>query len=64
MEPQCITCDIDNLLWSSRRLYSNCTYFEAYLSPTSSIATDYRIEHYALECQGPILPVTNTNSND
>lgn len=56
MEPQCITCDIDSIAWS-RRLYTNCTYFEAYLSPMSSIATDYRIEHYVLECQGPILPV-------
>lgn len=57
MEPQCITCDIESLLWSSRRLYKNCTYFDAYLSPSSSIATDYRIEHYVLECQGPRLPV-------
>lgn len=58
MEPQCITCDIDRGdLWNSRRLYGNCTYFEAYLSPASSIATDYRIEQYVLECQGPMLPV-------
>lgn len=57
MEPQCITCDIDSLLWSSRRLYKNCSYFDVYLSPPSSIATDYRVEHYVLECQGPTLPV-------
>lgn len=57
MEPQCITCDIDSLLWSSRRLYKNCSYFDVYLSPSSSIATDYRVEHYVLECQGPTLPV-------
>lgn len=57
MEPQCITCDIENTLWSSRRLYSNCSYFDVYLSPSSSIATDYRVEHYVLECQGPTLPV-------
>lgn len=62
MEPQCITCDIDSLLWSSRRLYTNCTYFDAFLSPPSSIATDYRIEHYVLECQGPTLPVAGKTS--
>lgn len=57
MEPQCITCDIDSLLKSSRRLYENCSFFDVYLSPLSSIATDYRLEHYVLECQGPTLPV-------
>lgn len=57
MEPQCITCDIDSLLRSSRRLYENCSFFDVYLSPLSSIATDYRLEHYVLECQGPTLPV-------
>lgn len=62
MEPQCITCDIDSIAWS-RRLYTNCTYFEAYLSPMSSIATDYRIEQYVLECQGPILPVAGKSNS-
>lgn len=57
MEPQCITCDIDSLLWSSRRLYKNCSYFDVYLCPPSSIATEYRVEHYVLECQGPTLPL-------
>ncbi|XP_031617317.1 inactive dipeptidyl peptidase 10 isoform X1 [Contarinia nasturtii] len=62
MEPQCITCDIENTLWSSRRLYRNCSYFDVYLSPLSSIATDYRVEHYVLECQGPTLPVAGVHS--
>lgn len=61
MEPQCITCDIDSLLWSSRRLYTNCSYFDVYLSPSSSIATDYRVEHYVLDCQGPTLPVAGNH---
>lgn len=62
MEPQCITCDIDSLLWSSRRLYKNCSYFDVYLCPSSSIATEYRVEHYVLECQGPTLPVAGKSN--
>lgn len=57
MEPRCITCDLGDSLWSSRRLYKNCTYFDAFVSPPSSIVTEYRVEYYVLECQGPALPV-------
>lgn len=29
LEPQCITCDLGDVLWSSRYYYSNCTHFSA-----------------------------------
>lgn len=31
-EPQCITCDLGEVLWSSRFYYSNCTHFDASVS--------------------------------
>lgn len=57
MEPVCITCDLGDVLWSSRYYYINCSYFDAFVSPSSSIATDFGVENYILECQGPGLPL-------
>lgn len=56
-EPKCITCDLADALWSSRFYYVNCTHFDAFFSPSSSIATNYSIDKYILECQGPGLPL-------
>ncbi|XP_055593286.1 dipeptidyl peptidase 4 [Uranotaenia lowii] len=56
-EPTCITCDLSEVLWSSRYYYSNCTHFNAYVSPPSRIASDDGITHYVLECKGPGLPL-------
>lgn len=56
-EPRCITCDLTEVLWSSRYYYANCTHFDVHVSPTSSISTDRGIENYVLECLGPGLPL-------
>lgn len=32
-EPQCITCDLGEVLWSSRQYYINCTHFNALVRP-------------------------------
>ena len=57
-EPQCITCDLGEVLWSSRYYYSNCSYFNAYVSPEmSSMSTETGINYYILECLGPGLPL-------
>ncbi|XP_014089401.1 dipeptidyl peptidase 4 [Bactrocera oleae] len=60
-EPQCITCDLGEALWSSRYYYVNCSHFDAFMTPVSSIATQYGIEFYILECQGPGLPVSGVH---
>jgi hypothetical protein len=57
-EPQCITCDLGGILWNSRYYYSNCSFFDAYVNPLSSIASDVGISYYILECQGPGLPLS------
>nr|XP_029728882.1 dipeptidyl peptidase 4-like isoform X2 [Aedes albopictus] len=56
-EPTCVTCDLSEVLWSSRYYYSNCTHFNAYVSPESHTATNSGITHYILECEGPGLPL-------
>lgn len=53
VEPQCITCDLSEFLWGSRYYYSNCTHFNALISP----GTDHSgMRYYALHCDGPGLP--------
>lgn len=49
-------------LWRSRYYYINCTHFNAYFSPSSSIASDVGIEYYILECLGPGLPLAGVHS--
>ncbi|XP_037913635.1 inactive dipeptidyl peptidase 10 isoform X2 [Hermetia illucens] len=61
-EPQCITCDLGEVLWSSRYYYVNCTHFDAFLTPMSSRATDIGVEFYILECQGPGLPLSGVHA--
>ncbi|XP_033154099.1 dipeptidyl peptidase 4 isoform X2 [Drosophila simulans] len=61
VEPQCITCDLGDDLWSSRYYYTNCTHFEAFITPSLGVATNYGIEFYILECQGPGLPVSGVH---
>lgn len=56
-EPTCVTCDLSEVLWSSRYYYSNCTHFNAYVSPPPYAATNSGITHYILECKGPGLPL-------
>ncbi|CAO1378587.1 unnamed protein product [Diamesa serratosioi] len=61
-EPQCITCDLGDVLWSSRYYYSNCSHFEAYVAPLSSISSDAGVDYYILECRGPGLPLAGVHS--
>ncbi|XP_030383907.1 inactive dipeptidyl peptidase 10 [Scaptodrosophila lebanonensis] len=60
-EPQCITCDLGEALWSSRYYYINCSHFDAFITPTNGVATNIGIEFYILECQGPGLPVSGVH---
>ncbi|SPP81613.1 prolyl endopeptidase FAP isoform X2 [Drosophila guanche] len=60
-EPQCITCDLGEALWSSRYYYINCSHFDAFITPSLGVATSYGIEFYILECQGPGLPVSGVH---
>lgn len=43
LEPQCITCDLGGVLWSSRYYYSNCTHFNALVSILSKEFRNYTI---------------------
>lgn len=60
-EPTCVTCDLSDVLWSSRYYYSNCTYFDAYMNPPPYAAST-GITHYILECKGPGLPLAVVHS--
>lgn len=57
-EPQCITCDLSKLLWSSRYYYSNCTHFNALISPQTSSG----MLQYVLQCEGPGLPLAGVHN--
>lgn len=57
-EPLCVTCDLGDVLWTSRLYYVNCSHFDAFVSPLSSIATEIGVDYYILECQGPGLPLS------
>lgn len=62
-EPICVTCDLGDVLWSSRFYYINCSHFDAFVSPLSSIATaDHAVDYYILECQGPGLPLAGVHN--
>lgn len=57
-EPLCVTCDLGDVLWTSRYYYINCSHFDAFVSPLSSIATEIGVDYYILECLGPGLPLS------
>ncbi|KAK9731510.1 Dipeptidyl peptidase IV (DPP IV) N-terminal region [Popillia japonica] len=57
-EPQCITCDLSTILWRSRYYYSNCTYFNALISPQTQSGMPY----YVLQCEGPGLPLAGVHN--
>ncbi|CAG2058285.1 unnamed protein product [Timema podura] len=59
LEPQCITCDLGEVLRSSRYWYTNCTYFFATISPGHVAGTT---SYYVLECEGPGLPLAGIHS--
>ncbi|XP_050518361.1 inactive dipeptidyl peptidase 10 isoform X2 [Diabrotica virgifera virgifera] len=54
LESHCITCDLGDVLWSSRFLYRNCTHFSAQVSPRLD---DSNASYYVLHCEGPGLPL-------
>ncbi|KAK0093108.1 hypothetical protein PV326_014278 [Microctonus aethiopoides] len=58
LEPLCITCDLGDVLWSSRFYYTNCTHFGASVSSS----TDTRQGYYVLHCEGPGLPLAGVHS--
>ncbi|XP_017769373.1 PREDICTED: inactive dipeptidyl peptidase 10, partial [Nicrophorus vespilloides] len=60
VEPQCITCDLGEVLWSSRYYYSNCTHFNALISPTTDQTL---VRYYVLQCEGPGLPLAGVHSS-
>ncbi|XP_025072942.1 dipeptidyl aminopeptidase-like protein 6 [Pogonomyrmex barbatus] len=53
-EPLCVTCDLGDVLWSSRRYYTNCTHFGASVSPSVEEGAQ---GYYVLYCEGPGLPL-------
>lgn len=60
VEPLCITCDLGEVLWSSRYYYANCTHFNAMVSPSSESTV---ARYYVLECEGPGLPLGGVHSS-
>ncbi|KAK6623027.1 hypothetical protein RUM43_008879 [Polyplax serrata] len=62
LEPQCITCDLGEVLWASRYHYGNCSYFNAAVSPP--IGMEGALGHYVLECEGPGLPLAAIHASD
>lgn len=62
LEPQCITCDLGEVLWASRYHYGNCTHFNAAISPP--IGMEGALGHYVLECEGPGLPLAGLHASD
>ncbi|PSN56674.1 hypothetical protein C0J52_00051 [Blattella germanica] len=59
LEPQCVTCDLWEVLWSSRYWYTNCTHFTASVSPGNVSGS---MSYYVLECEGPGLPLAGVHS--
>ncbi|XP_023309950.1 dipeptidyl peptidase 4 isoform X2 [Anoplophora glabripennis] len=57
LESHCITCDLGDVLWSSRFLYGNCTHFSAQVCIQLSVATSSNSSFYVLHCEGPGLPL-------
>ncbi|KAK7873601.1 hypothetical protein R5R35_009292 [Gryllus longicercus] len=64
LEPQCVTCDLGEVLWSSRAWYGNCTHFSAHLSAghAATEAPERGMAYYVLECGGPGLPLAGVHS--
>ncbi|XP_033209762.1 inactive dipeptidyl peptidase 10 isoform X2 [Belonocnema kinseyi] len=58
-EPLCITCDLGEVLWSSRFYYINCTHFGASVNPPTA---DSGAGFYVLYCEGPGLPLGGVHS--
>lgn len=60
-EAQCITCDLGDVLWSSRHYYTNCTHFTASVNPRLPQHYIQGVKpprgYYVLECEGPGLPL-------
>ncbi|VEN35413.1 unnamed protein product [Callosobruchus maculatus] len=56
LESHCITCDLGDVLWSSRYLYGNCTHFSAQVSPRAD-GSRSPATFYVLHCEGPGLPL-------
>lgn len=59
LESHCITCDLGDVLWSSRYLYGNCTHFNAIISPGTS---KHKNAFYVLQCEGPGLPLAGMHN--
>ncbi|CAH1368917.1 hypothetical protein MTP99_010420 [Tenebrio molitor] len=59
LESHCITCEIGDVLWSSRYLYGNCTHFNALISPRSESSNS---SFYVLQCEGPGLPLAGMHN--
>ncbi|XP_044752432.1 dipeptidyl peptidase 4 isoform X2 [Coccinella septempunctata] len=59
LESHCITCDLSDVLWSSRYLYGNCTHFNALVSPRTSPSSH---AYYVLQCEGPGLPLAGVHN--
>ncbi|XP_045472394.1 dipeptidyl peptidase 4 isoform X3 [Harmonia axyridis] len=59
LESQCITCDLSDVLWSSRYLYGNCTHFNALVSPRTDSSSH---SYYVLQCEGPGLPLAGVHN--
>ncbi|XP_011055618.1 PREDICTED: inactive dipeptidyl peptidase 10 isoform X1 [Acromyrmex echinatior] len=57
-EPLCVTCDLGDVLWSSRFYYTNCTHFGASVSPSVDNNTQ---GYYVLYCEGPGLPLAGVH---
>jgi hypothetical protein len=76
LESHCITCEIGDVLWSSRYLYGNCTHFNALVSSlpqhsTFLIESAFQISprsessnssFYVLQCEGPGLPLAGMHN--
>ena len=62
LEPQCITCDLSEVLYASRNQYGNCTHFNAAVSPPKGM--EGALGHYVLECEGPGLPLAAIHASD
>ncbi|XP_050306548.1 dipeptidyl aminopeptidase-like protein 6 isoform X1 [Anthonomus grandis grandis] len=60
LESSCITCDLGDVLWSSRFLYGNCTHFNALVSPPNG---NYQDPFYVLQCEGPGLPLAGLHNS-
>ncbi|XP_075212470.1 inactive dipeptidyl peptidase 10 isoform X3 [Lycorma delicatula] len=61
IEPECLTCDTNRYLWSSRKQYVNCSHFTAFINPLRHDEVE-GMSHYVLLCDGPGLPLAGVHS--